>query len=78
MVETLLRHHARRVRVHAVWVDPDCCEIDQHPNKRSPLVEDFGRVAEGEDSQMSPHDFHPLPARALDFAYDLWCRYSRP
>jgi hypothetical protein len=64
-------------QAHLVWVDPSCCDLTTHPNRSSFLVQSWEAAAEEKATGMGRHDFHPLPARALDFAYDLWCRHFR-
>lgn len=74
-VDRLLKKYSA-LPVHLVWVDPGCCEIRRHPNRNAFLVKCFEAAAGGR-SLMPGHSFYPLPARALDFAYDLWGRWAR-
>lgn len=77
MIVGLLYRFRLKTTVHLVWVDPGCCNLNSHPHKEESLVKNFDRASTRKTSEILPHVFHPLPARALDFAYDLWCRYSR-
>jgi hypothetical protein len=76
MLEMLLQNHFTRT-IHVVWVDPSCCRRGSHPNAHAFFLDHFQQVVKGGGSAPGNHHFYPLPARALDFAYDLWGRWWR-
>lgn len=71
------RLNKSKTPTQVVWVDPACYEIDAHPNKGAFLLQSFQATFDEARPQDDLHEYQPLPARALDFAYDLWFRYSR-
>jgi hypothetical protein len=85
--ETLIAENEQLKKLNLIWVDPlayqRCCETDTGittqpfwPN----LLWKLGPASQGDDSGLTPSAEDcvsgPVPATALDFAYDLWRMYS--
>jgi hypothetical protein len=76
MLERLLQRHRQR-EIRVFWVDPSCCRLNRHPNANARFLERFEDVLRSGVLPAGNHRVYPLPAQALDFAYDLWGRWKR-
>jgi hypothetical protein len=77
LVELVKKAGSRKgFSVRALWVDPQSCRL---ATERRAYLDFRGRFENGIDGTVVPgrHHYDPIPARALDFAYDLWQEYLR-
>ncbi|HJX29878.1 MAG TPA: hypothetical protein VJ885_18400 [Thermoanaerobaculia bacterium] len=74
LVQNLMRlSPEEEARLRVVWIDPQGCSL-AHENSEA-IFRRFDRTALDRNQEALPAGgqlFCPLPARALDFAYDLW------